>query len=557
MTHSIIHSTFAKITSELRAISPAAVSLNVPSIEEGNIISELCTNVARELNDANVYRFNFAELIKPVPYNESGALEVSSEAIQSIIESDPVFEGLESIQNDPISGLVQTIVKAMDIAHDQGKPQLWILCDIHTTLGGERENPIHVRFFKTLLQKLAKSLVRIVFTGVDVNLSREFDGLVSHHSEITPSESEIKDCIINNIHDLTEDGRFKISLDFHAHELELTRKCSGLTLSEVSQVIRYSARYHDCELSDKLLDDLQEYKIQKLSQIGIEFAESPDTAIGGLDNLKSWVNRRAKLFNASLSNAENLPTPKGLFLVGVPGTGKSLAAKAIGQIYSVPVAKLDVSSVFNSLVGESEKAIKNILQKVDSIAPCILWIDEIEKLFSQGGNGNDSGVGSRIFGQFLTWMQEKNSGVFVVATANSIDSLPPELLRKGRFDEVFFVDIPNPQERQEIFEFHLARYGVNLPDLTGVIDHSNGFVGAEIASVVDEAVLIAFDEGKDLQIGHLITALQETRPMSQFNAEKIDSLRKWGQTHARLANQVLTQATETKTRKTNKTRNII
>ena len=556
--------TYNKILSQFQSASPIASSVNVSGIEEFNLISDICNQVAENLNEAYVFRFNFSELLKPVFYKDGNLVNLKPEALEDYINSDETLKAIyaeynpDMLSQDPIGGLCSLIIHAANVSVDSGVPQIWILQDIHHTLGGEQENPRNVRFFKTLLHRVHKSRVRLIFTGLNVKLSDDFNGMISHFSEIIPSNSEIMNCIHETIENLAQDGRFTINLDIEQNKQALTRKCAGLTLSEVANVIRYSCRYHECELSDKLLVDIQEYKIEKLRKAGIEFADSPDSEIGGLNQLKTWVNRRKRLFDATLENQDlNLPTPKGLFLVGVPGTGKSLAAKAIGQLYNIPVAKLDISAVFNSLVGESEKAIKSILTRVDSIAPCILWIDEIEKLFSGNGNGNDSGVGNRIFGQFLTWMQEKSSGVFVVATANSIDNLPPELLRKGRFDEVFFLDIPNSLERAQIIEHHLSRYNVTIQDLTGVLSHSEGFVGAEIASAIDEAVLIAFDIEESLNVGHLITAFSETVPMSKFNAEKIQKLRAWGNSHARIANTLEQAKPSAKTRKPAKTNNMI
>ena len=231
--------------------------------------------------------------------------------------------------------------------------------------------------------------------------------------------------------------------------------------------------------------------------------------------------------------------PKGLLLVGVQGCGKSLTAKAVASQWKLPLLRFDLGKVFSGLVGSSEENIRKAIKLAESIAPCILWIDEIEKGLSgfASSNFSDAGTAARVFGTFITWLQEKTKPVFVIATANDISQLPPELLRKGRFDEIFFVDLPGSEERKEIFRIHLEkRYrSPKHFDLDLLPNYSEGFSGAEIEQVIISALYDAFEHGRPLTTHDLVKSLQETVPLSRTMAEHISALREWSKTRARSA----------------------
>lgn len=254
--------------------------------------------------------------------------------------------------------------------------------------------------------------------------------------------------------------------------------------------------------------------------------------IGGLDNLKSWLNRRKQAFSQHARDF-GLETPRGVLLLGLPGTGKSLAAKAVASAWQLPLLRLDMGKIYGGIVGQSEANIRSALQTAEALAPSILWIDEIEKGLSgmQSSGATDGGTTSRVLGTFLTWMQEKEKPVFVVATANHIAQLPPELLRKGRVDEIFFVDLPVKPDRKEILSIHLKRRG-RLDDfmdseLDEMAEASKGFTGAELEEAVKEAMFLAFDEGHQLNKSDVLAAIQATSPLSQTMSEMIDNTRKW------------------------------
>lgn len=258
--------------------------------------------------------------------------------------------------------------------------------------------------------------------------------------------------------------------------------------------------------------------------------------IGGLDELKGWLRRRARAFSDE-ARKFGLPVPKGCLLIGVPGCGKSLTAKAASAMWGKPLLRLDVGRVFGSLVGESEGKMRLALQTAEAIAPCILWLDEMEKAFAGTETSLDSGTSARVFGSFLTWMQEKTAPVFVFATANNVAALPAELMRKGRFDEIFFVDLPGEEERLDIWDIHLRsrKRDPEKFDLIALTGASRDWTGAEIESAVVEAMYHAFDKGRELAQADLARATGNIVPLAQTMAERIEGLREWAKGRTRLA----------------------
>lgn len=272
--------------------------------------------------------------------------------------------------------------------------------------------------------------------------------------------------------------------------------------------------------------------------------------VGGMDELKEWLQKRQMAYE---KNARDwgLQEPKGLLLLGVPGCGKSLTAKSIASFWNMPLLRLDIGKVFQGLVGSSEDNIRKAIMTAEAVAPCVLWIDEIEKGLSgvQSSGATDGGVTSRIFSTILTWMQEKTTPVFVVATANNINLLPPELLRKGRFDEIFFVDLPTKEERMKIFAIHLEKKGQKASDfaLERISEKADGFNGAEIEECIKEAMFAAYiqnPQAPKLQTKHIIDAIEATVPLSQTMNEQITSLRKWAATRAKSATKTKIEAKE-------------
>ena len=257
--------------------------------------------------------------------------------------------------------------------------------------------------------------------------------------------------------------------------------------------------------------------------------------VGGLDTLKDWLNKRGRAFNKGAADF-GLIYPRGILLLGIPGTGKSLTAKAVGNLWHFPLLRLDMGKIFGGIVGESEKNISGALNIAEAIAPSILWIDEIEKAMSgaESSGRSDGGTTSRVLGTFLTWMQEKSKPVFVVATANDISKIPPELLRKGRVDEIFFVDLPTEKEREKIIRIHLQKKNRKPDDfnISKLAKESKGFSGAELEEVVKEALFQAFDAEHELENEDLLRAISKTFPLSRTMYEPIADMRKWAVSRA-------------------------
>ena len=308
----------------------------------------------------------------------------------------------------------------------------------------------------------------------------------------------------------------------------LVRACSGLSAMRVRQVAARALAKRG-QLGAEDLRDVLEEKRQTIARSEVlEFCatETGTEAIGGLDALKAWLDQRHRAFSDEAQQF-GLPVPRGVLLVGPQGTGKSLTAKAIARSWSMPLLRLDVGRLFAGLVGASEARTRETIQRAEAMAPCVLWIDEIDKGF--GGDGrSDGGTSQRVLASVLTWMAEKQSPVFVVATANGIDQLPGELLRKGRFDEIFLLDLPSTSERRSIIDLHLNRRrpGLNLP-LETVVSRSEGFSGAELEQVVIEAMHFAFAEGRELREMDLILAASQLIPLSRTAREQLNALKEW------------------------------
>ena len=330
-----------------------------------------------------------------------------------------------------------------------------------------------------------------------------------------------------------------VGLQHDAETLEtFTEAALGLTYEEASNVLAKSlVRYRDFDI-DTILSEKK--AIIRKSGL-LEFYETRDefAHVGGLYVLKDWLRKRQGAFSQRARDF-GLPVPRGILLIGVPGCGKSLTAKAVGALWRMPLLRLDVGKVFSGLVGSSEENIRKAIATAEAVAPAVLWLDEMEKGFSgvQSSGVSDAGTAARVFGSFITWLQEKSSSVFVIATANDVSLLPPELLRKGRFDEIFFVDMPTMRERDEIFSIHLEKKKRDRErfDVDALIDASRGFSGAEIEQAVISGLYDAFFEGGDLSTERLITACREIIPLSTTMKERIDDLRDWARVRARSAN---------------------
>jgi SpoVK/Ycf46/Vps4 family AAA+-type ATPase len=305
-------------------------------------------------------------------------------------------------------------------------------------------------------------------------------------------------------------------------------------------------------LSGDYVNEVFAEKQQIIRKSGLlEYYKTEDdfSSVGGLTVLKDWLNKRSVAFTDE-ARAFGLPAPKGILLLGVQGCGKSLCAKAVSRLWQLPLLRFDMGRMFGSLVGSSEENVRRAIAVAESVAPAVLWVDEIDKAFvgSQSSGATDGGTTARVFGTFLTWLSEKDAPVFVVTTANDVSQLPPELLRKGRLDEIFYVDLPNEEEREQIFRIHVAKRGREPKnfDLKELAAASKDFSGAEIEEAVISALYDAFYAKEELSTQYVLAALAATVPLAKTMSEKINDARKWAIGRARNASLVQTMAEETK-----------
>jgi SpoVK/Ycf46/Vps4 family AAA+-type ATPase len=311
----------------------------------------------------------------------------------------------------------------------------------------------------------------------------------------------------------------------------LVQSCQGLSIERIRRVLARGIAAHGTFRPEDI-DLVLEEKRQTIRQTQIlDFypAQEQISDIGGLDSLKDWLLRRGNAFSEK-ARLYGLPYPRGLLLVGIQGTGKSLTAKAIAHHWHLPLLRLDVGRLFAGLIGESESRTRQMIQLAEALAPCILWIDEIDKAFAGVDGRGDSGTSSRVFGTFITWMAEKTSPVFVVATANNIQALPPELLRRGRFDEIFFVGLPTQEERKAIYEVHLSRlraHNLKHYDLNRLAYETPSFSGAEIEQAIIEAMHIGFSQDRDFTTEDILEAASQIVPLARTAQEQVDALQAW------------------------------
>jgi ATP-dependent 26S proteasome regulatory subunit len=317
----------------------------------------------------------------------------------------------------------------------------------------------------------------------------------------------------------------------------------GLTANEVRAVFAKSlVRKGDFDIETILGE--KKHIIRKSGILEFFETDAQWSDIGGLEVMKDWLKKRLLSFSPA-ARAFGLPIPRGIMLIGIPGCGKSLTAKAVSGLWQMPLLRLDVGKVFSSLVGSSEENFRRAIKTAEAVAPSILWLDEVEKGFSGARSSGDSDAGTtaRVFASFITWLQEKQSQVFVIATANDVSMLPPELLRKGRFDEIFFVDLPTPRERGDIFRIQVEKLNrradrkrdASAFDVDEILAHTQGFSGAEIEQAVISALYDAFDAGEDLTTERLVRSSSELIPLSYTMKEKIDEMRQWASSRARRA----------------------
>ena len=425
-------------------------------------------------------------------------------------------------------------VEALHAIGKLGEPSLVVLKDFHPFF----DQPAAVRAMRELAQDLKSTYTTAILLSPVLNIPPELEKEVTVLDVPLPTFRDLLQ-LLREIVEVVRQGN-KARIDLTREQAEaLIKAAQGLTLSEAENAFA-KAIANDGALDKDDVRLVLEEKRQVIRKSGLlEFIEMdhPLDHVGGLDELKGWLTGRQGAFSEP-ARKFGLSAPKGLLLLGVQGCGKSLTDKAIASQWALPLLRLDLGRIFSSLIGSSEENLRRAIRVAESVAPTVLWIDEIEKgLAGSSGLVTDSGVSARVFGALLTWLQEKTAPVFVVATANRIEALPPELLRKGRFDDIFFIDLPSTAERREIFRIHLQRRQREPAhyDLDALATESEGFSGSEIEQSVIAALYYAFAEGTEVLQTHLMRAVQEAFPISATMGEEIGRLREWAKERTRPA----------------------
>lgn len=470
----------------------------VPTAEEARV-EQAITKSAQQLDNRTIYVWDFVDGYRGNPNDQGTA------------RRNPL-QALEYVEKLP-----ETVAA------------IFVMRDFHRFL----DDIAVSRKLKNLSQRLKAQPKNIVLLAPTIQIPDDLTETITILEFALPGVQEIADEVTRLLSTL---GVALLPGDLDS----LVQSCQGLSLERIRRVlakgIAASGTFRPQDI-DLVLEEKRQ-TIRQTQILDFYPAKEQISDIGGLDNLKDWLLRRGGAFSER-ARQYGLPYPRGLLLVGIQGTGKSLTAKAISHHWHLPLLRLDVGRLFAGLIGESESRTRQMIQIAEALAPCILWIDEIDKAFSGVGGKGDSGTSNRVFGTFVTWMAEKKSPVFVVATANNIQSLPPELLRRGRFDEIFFVGLPSQEERRAIFEVHLMHlraHNLQSYDLARLAYETPNFSGAEIEQAIVEAMHIGFSQDRDFNTQDILEAASQIVPLARTAQEQIEALQAWAASgKARLA----------------------
>ncbi len=423
-------------------------------------------------------------------------------------------------------------LEALAQVHEAPEYTVFLLKDFHVYMKDSRV----VRLLRDLAVKLRGKAQTLVLMAPILNLPQELEKEVTVMDFPLPSAQDIEMELDRVIASVKDNPKVDTNLTEQQREL-IVKSALGLTLEEIDSVFARSLVEKKKFDIDVVLEEKQQI-IRKSGLLEYYPAQNHLTDVGGMELLKDWLDKRASSFTDKARDF-GIPSPKGILLIGVQGCGKSLLAKAVAAEWNLPMLKLDVGRIFGSLVGQSEENIRKAISVAESVAPCVLWADELEKGFAgMGGSGvSDSGTTARVFATFLTWMQDKTKPVFLIATANDVSALPPEMLRKGRFDEIFFVDLPDLKEREQIISIHLAKRKREPKKfkVKALAAAMKGFSGAEIEQVVVGALFCAFDAGRELTPADILAEAKAIVPLSVMMHEEIDELRTWAEMRTRPA----------------------
>lgn len=480
-------------------------------------------------------RYALIYVVSPEEERVEAALREIGAARSRKVMAWSITEGFVSLDGGPSFSDLRDPLKALDFISNFEDDVICVLRDYHPYL----KDPSIVRRLRDLHRQFKEGDYNqhAVLLSPVANFPPEIEKELAVIDYDLPDREVLEQIVWKVAQSVDESVDLAVKRDTQRREA-VVEAALGLTAEEAESVFAKSL----VKTRDFDIDTILAEKKGIIRKSGIlEFYQTDDkfSDVGGLEVMKAWLGKRKAAFYRDARDF-GLPAPKGILLIGVPGCGKSLTAKAIGAMWHMPLLRLDVGKVMGSLVGSSEENMRRAIKTAEAVAPAILWLDELEKAFSgtKSSGQTDGGTSARVFGTFITWLQEKQSSVFVIATANDVKSLPPELLRKGRFDEIFFVDLPNPVERRQIFKIHIDKKKRPVADfdLDALVGASQGFSGSEIEQVVVSALYDCYEEERaPLTTERLLKSIEEIIPLSYTMKEGIDAMRDWSKSRARKA----------------------
>ena len=437
------------------------------------------------------------------------------------------LSGAQALYNskDPAQALSNLEAMSLEAA--------FVLKDFHRHM----DDPVVVRRLRDVGQKFSTNRRTVIITAPSITIPAELGSLVEFLELPLPDKQRLRQIIDEMTIRVGKTRTLKRTLDSAGLDA-MANNLRGLTEEEAERAASQAIVTRYGITAETVTDVLQAKKEQLRHSGMLEFIDASEnlSSVGGLDNLKRWLAQRRGTWEDA-AREFGLEPPRGAIILGVQGCGKSMCARAIAGEWKLPLVKFDTAAIFDKYIGETEKRIQKVFRVAEGLAPCVFWIDELEKIFAGSGPDSasvDAGVSSRILAAFLSWMQDRKAPVFVAATCNNVSALPPELIRKGRFDELFFVDLPGQQERKQVLTIHLTKRKRNPADfdLEKIAIAAAGHSGAEIDAAVQTALYAAFAEGHELSTKHLLDALAHTVPLSTTRAEEIEELRSWARTRA-------------------------
>jgi ATP-dependent 26S proteasome regulatory subunit len=512
----------------INSSTPIVVMETVEEVRALSLVHTACSQLSLPVFEWTIadglvrYGSNVA-VLQPVAYaraeNRSGTLPQGN--------SDAGVAPRPAMYNtaDPVQALAN--MESMTVE------AVFVLKDFHRHM----DNPVVVRRLRDVGQKFSANRRTLVLTAPAIEMPPELASLVEFLDLPLPDSDRLREIIRETYTRLAGTHTLKLQLDANGVDA-MAANLRGLTEEAAERAISQTV-VGRLALSPDCITDVLDAKKALLKRFEmLEFVDATDTmsSVGGLENLKNWLAQRQDSWDEQ-AHQFGLDPPKGVIILGVQGCGKSLCARAVAGEWRLPLVKFDTAAIYDKFIGETEKRIQKVFRVAEGLAPCVLWIDELEKVFAGSGPDSasaDAGVSSRLLASFLSWMQERKPAVFVAATCNNVTVLPPELIRKGRFDELFFVDLPSAAERKQIFSIQLTKRKRNPAayDLDRVATAAKGFSGAEIESAVQTALYAAFARKQELSTEDLLTALSSTVPLSVTRAEEIAELRAWAKDRA-------------------------